>query len=314
MRGAPVKSAYIQAAFRTAWEMKPHLVVAGHVGLAPVAWLLRRAHLARQFAVVLHGTEAWRRCDWTDRAAARDAAALVATTRYTAECFSHHNGTSPDRMRVIPLGLAESETEKQSQPRVRTPNEPLRVLAVSRLCASDNYKGVDCLIEAVALLRLRGTAVHLDIAGTGEDRQRLESIAQALGVTSIVCFYGSVSDERLHQLYCACDVFALPSKGEGFGIVFLEAMRYGKPCIGGNHGGVPEVIDHGVNGLLVEHGDIEQLAGALSNLAASPAQLAELGRQARDKVASRYLFPAFAANWQQFLDELLGRTTRPITQ
>jgi glycosyltransferase involved in cell wall biosynthesis len=302
LRGAPVKPAYIQAAFRTAWEMRPHLVVAGHVGLAPVAWLLQQAHLARRFAVVLHGIEAWRRCDWTDRAAARDAAALVATTRYTADLFARHNGTSPERMRIIPLGLEERETVNPP-PRQRTALEPLRVLAVSRLSSADCYKGIDTLIEAAA--RLEGR-IRLEIAGTGDDQPRLQAMAQSLGAGQCVQFHGTVSDERLRELYAGCDVFALPSKGEGFGIVFLEAMRFGKPCIGGNHGGVPEVIDHGVNGILVEHGNTGQLVNALAELAASPERTAELGRNARDKVAAHYLFPAFASNWHRFLDELLG--------
>jgi len=306
LRGAPVKPAYIQAAFRVAWEMRPHLVVAGHVGLAPVAWLLQQAHLARQFAVVLHGTEAWRRCDWTDRAAARDAAALVATTRYTAEAFARHNGTSPKRMRIIPLGLEERETGKPAA-RQRTARDPLRVLAVSRLSSADPYKGIDTLIEAVARLEGRRLpAIRLEIAGTGDDQPRLQALAQSLGAGHCIQFHGAVSDEQLRELYAGCDVFALPSKGEGFGIVFLEAMRFGKPCIGGNHGGVPEVIDHGVNGILVEHGNIGQLVNALADLAASPARTAELGRNARDKVAAHYLFPAFASNWHRFLDDLFG--------
>jgi glycosyltransferase involved in cell wall biosynthesis len=125
-----------------------------------------------------------------------------------------------------------------------------------------------------------------------------------------VTFLGAVSDERLRLLYQECDVFAMPSKGEGFGIVFLEAMHQGKPCIGGNHGGTPEVIDHGANGYLVDYGDVEQLAHYLMELFRKTDLRWNMGLKGYQKVEARYLFSHMRNNWFGLLEETLGRLDR----
>jgi glycosyltransferase involved in cell wall biosynthesis len=120
-----------------------------------------------------------------------------------------------------------------------------------------------------------------------------------------VRFLGGISDAELHRQYQKCDVFAMPSKKEGFGIVFLEAMRYGKLCIGGNHGGTPEVIDHGVNGYLVNYDDSQQLTTLLCELAAEPAKVAWMGANAQQTVEDKYLYRHLEKSWASLLDELV---------
>ena len=112
----------------------------------------------------------------------------------------------------------------------------------------------------------------------------------------------------LPAYYQACDVFAMPSKKEGFGIVFLEAMRYGKPCIGGNHGGTPEVITHGVDGYLVDYGDVDQLARYLIEFSSRPELRQAMGKKGYEKVKTRHLFSHMRANWFALLDELIAKS------
>jgi glycosyltransferase involved in cell wall biosynthesis len=123
---------------------------------------------------------------------------------------------------------------------------------------------------------------------------------------TFVQFLGAVSDSELHTQYQKCDVFAMPSKCEGFGIVFLEAMRYGKPCIGGNHGGTPEVIDHGVNGFLVDHDDAPLIATYLRQLAEQPSTVECMGRNAQTAVENKYLYTHLEKRWLCLLEELLA--------
>ena len=295
------KAGYTAAAIQAAARIRPALVIAGHLGVAPVATLLTESGLARSSAVVLHGIEAWRRITWTDRFAARRADAVIATTRFTANEFTRFNGVDPAKTVVVPLALRHSNLPA---PRTATASDRVRILTVGRLVSSDEYKGIDTLIHAMRLLRPHHARLQLDIVGQGDDSDRLLQIARQEGVCDMVRFHGAVSDEVLEELYSACDIFALPSRAEGFGIVFLEAMRHAKPCVGGNHGGTPEVIDHQATGLLVEHGDVAALASAIHQLADSPALRSAWGLAGQKKVAANYLFQAFESNWHQAMDAI----------
>jgi glycosyltransferase involved in cell wall biosynthesis len=296
------KLEFVRAVIRTALRFRPDITVVGHLGLSPVAMLVRLLGVTRRYAIVLHGIEAWRRAEWKDRIAARGADAVVATTRYTALEFSRLNGVSSRKLRVLPLALGEKAMPDAPD---RADRGITRVLTVGRLASSERYKGVDTLLLAMGRLTEAGYKVELDIVGVGDDLERFQRMAKEMGISGLVRFHGAVSDSGLQDLYSACDVFAMPSKGEGFGIVFLEAMRYGKPCIGGNHGGTPEVIDDGVTGFLVEHGDADGLADRIRSLIESPGLCAQMGCEGRQKVQRHYLFESFDRNWRGLLDEML---------
>jgi len=162
-----------------------------------------------------------------------------------------------------------------------------RILTVGRLSTADTYKGFDTLIETMPILRRLHPSARLRIVGKGDDVPRLTALTRQLGVVGSVDFLGPISDEALRAEYAACDVFALPSRKEGFGLVYLEAMTYGKPCIGARAGGVPEVINDDV-GQLVEYGNLHDLAAAV----------ADVLHHSRDPDAIRrhadsFAFPAF---------------------
>lgn len=295
------KVAFLVGSLRTAFALRPEITIAAHLGLAPVAMLINLFTATRKYAIVLHGIEAWVRAEWKDRLAARYAHMVIATTRYTASKFTSANSVNPHNVRIVPLALGIREIPEIPP---SMPSGVMRILTVGRLKADERYKGVDTLISAIANLRAAGMPVALDVVGTGDDLERYKDLAQECGIAGHVQFHGRVGESRLQELYARCDIFAMPSKGEGFGLVFLEAMRHGKPCIGGNHGGTPEVIEHGVTGYLVNHGDVERLGHLIWILAESPELRARMGRDAQQKVRARYLFTSFSENWRGLLDEL----------
>lgn len=278
---------------------RPSLAVAGHIGQAPVAWALRRAGLLDNYIVVLHGIECWQPVAGLDLRAIREAAAIVTTTQFTTREFLAHNRVAERLFHVIPLALGEAELAPL-EPHVR--GGRWRILTVGRLASAEGYKGVDTLIEATARLRARDVPVSLSVVGRGDDLGRLEGIRDSLGLKDEVEFLGAVPDAKLDALFQSCDVFAMPSKGEGFGLVFLEAMRYAKPCIGGNHGGTPEVIDHGDTGFLVDYGDVESLTTRLYSLYQDGALAAAMGLRGYDKVKRRYLYPHMRDDWFRLMD------------
>jgi glycosyltransferase involved in cell wall biosynthesis len=298
------KPAFSWRTIQVAWKHKPQIAVIGHIGLVPIGWCLKLLGLIRSYVLVLHGTEAWQKVDTLDRLAAKRAARIVSTTRYTAKEFSRCNGIPLQRFHIIPLATTDSPAGGLSSGRVESKGG-LNVLTVSRLTRYTRYKGIDTLIDALARARAANAAVRLTIVGDGDDLPWLRNQVAELGLGGQVLFRGAVSDRELANLYRECDVFAMPSKGEGFGIVFLEAMRYGKPCIGGNHGGTPEVIDDQSDGFLVEHGDVDRLTQSLLELAGNPGLRIVMGERARRKVEKKFLFPRMRDDWYSLLSEIL---------
>jgi phosphatidyl-myo-inositol dimannoside synthase len=298
-RGSRVE--FMRLSARAAWNAKPRIAVVMHTCIAPPALLLRVARMTGPYVLVLHGIEAWGRAKPAVRAAAAGAARIVATTWHTAREFAKANGLSERKFTVIPLAVPDLASA-DAAPAGRSGE--LRVLTAGRLASEDAYKGYDMLISGVSRARQSGAKIRLRIVGAGDDMARLQSHADSVGLAGDgVEFLGAVPDAQLRRELTDCDVFALPSKGEGFGIVYLEAMAAARPCIAGNHGGPPEIIDDGRDGYLVEHGDVDQLASRLVTLYREPDLRREMGARAALKVKQRYLFSHMRDAWFKLLDE-----------
>jgi glycosyltransferase involved in cell wall biosynthesis len=178
------------------------------------------------------------------------------------------------------------------------------ILTVGRWEASEAYKGVDHLIAALPSLLKIFPDVQLVAVGEGSDLPRLQSLAQGSDVSDRVHFLPFMTHDRLPNAYDHCELFAMPSRGEGFGLVFIEAMARGKPVIGGAHGGTPEIIDDGINGFLVRYGDVAQLTDRLKRLLANDSLRLEMGTQALAKARRDFLFARFSADLAVILSEL----------
>ena len=116
---------------------------------------------------------------------------------------------------------------------------PHALLIVGRLSAEQRHKGHDRLIEAMPAIIRRVPDAQLVIVGDGNDRERLQNKAMASEVGGNIVFTGRVGEQALHALYERCAVFAMPSTGDGFGFVYLEAMAHHKPCVG-QRGSLPK--------------------------------------------------------------------------
>jgi glycosyltransferase involved in cell wall biosynthesis len=155
---------------------------------------------------------------------------------------------------------------------------PIRCLAVARLV---ERKGVGDLIRAFA--RLERGRFELEIVGGGPDEALLRRLAASLGVEREVRFMGSLARTAVAERYRAADIFTLPSTAEAFGNVFAEALASGLPIVGSAVGGIPDLVEHGVNGLLVAPRDPAALAGAISYLADDADLRREMSRRNRAK-------------------------------
>lgn len=268
------------------------LVLALHVHVA-VAALPLRARGAR-LAVFLHGIEAWGALSATRRLALAAAEPLISNSRYTAERVTAAHGRWL-RSAVRPCHLGVPDAGSAQGPSTVAPGF---VLSVGRLSAGERYKGTDALLEVWPdVLRARPDA-RLVVVGEGDDRLRLQAKAAPLGDRAL--FLGQVEADALARLYRDCALFSLPSTGEGFGLVYLEAMRAGKAVLAGP-GAPGEVVEDGVTGRIVDPADRRRLAACLLELLAEPATLDELGRRGAAAWAARFTAGAFEARLRQAL-------------
>ena len=184
----------------------------------------------------------------------------------------------------------------------RSNDGTLRLICVCRLI---RRKGLHHLIHAVH--DLRDQNVHLEIVGSGEQSRQLRALVESLGLEKHVNLTGYVPRERLADHYNSADIFVLPSISESFGQVLLEAMSSGLPVIASRVGGIPEVVEHGAGGLLIEPGSREAIVGAIRQLAAQPELRRRMGnwnyRQAHDK----HHWSAIAREYEQLYFEAVGR-------
>jgi sugar transferase (PEP-CTERM/EpsH1 system associated) len=158
-------------------------------------------------------------------------------------------------------------------------------------------KGIDRLIDAFAALATRHPAIQLLIAGDGPARPALVEQVNRLGLTDRVTFTGHC--DRVKSVLDRLDVFVLPSLTEGIPLALLEAMAAGVPVIATAVGGVPEVVEDGVSGVLVPADDVTALAGAIDQIVADPSRRRDLAQNGRTRVVDRFSLSAMAAAYRE---------------
>jgi len=285
---------------------KTEVLFVGHLGAGPIAYFMKLIGRVKKYYVILHGIESWQRLTPLKRHALLGADKIIATTRYTAEKCARLNDIPEDRFRIIPLCADERLITPSSNFNLEV---GFKLLCVARQDASERYKGFEHIFEALALLSLSKPHLHLNLVGDGNDQLRLQRVAVNLGVSDRVTFLGRLSESDLAAAYQQCDVFVMPSAREGFGIVFLEAMRFGKPCIGGNHGGTPDVIEHGRSGYLVKYGRVQHLAKIISHLVDDDKLRQKMGLVGKMLVERRFSVAVFNDAYKKLISNGINESS-----
>ena len=209
-------------------------------------------------------------------------------------------GVPRDRITVIHPGIDASRFTPGVPPGGRTV-EPT-FLYIGRL---RRYKGLEYAVRAVALARGRRPDLRLDIAGSGDDRPRLEALADQLGVSGCIRFLGRVSEEEKLQLLRTRWANIFPSCKEGWGITNVEAAACGTPSIASDSPGLRDSVRHGETGYLVPHGDAGALADRMIELANDPQLVERLGRKAR-RFAEGLSWERAADDTERWMQEMIA--------
>lgn len=290
-----------------------------HVGIARVQRLVPRA-VRRPYLVFVHDVEAWDPDIGDSRVATlREARLRVANSRYTARRVADAHPTI-GAVVACPLGLLDSDPAADGvdtgpaglpgdAPDGRCAAEQLArltshsALIVGRMHDDERYKGHDELLESWPSVVARVPDAQLVVVGLGNDMRRLQEKARTLGVGSHVLFCGFVPRPVLLDLLGRVGAFAMPSAREGFGLVYLEAMRAGLPCIGSTSDAAGDIIVHGETGLLVDRADRRGLADGVVALLSNAELRLRMGEAGRRRYETQFTAAHFAHRLGDILHE-----------
>jgi phosphatidylinositol alpha-1,6-mannosyltransferase len=268
LRARPGRLAYSLTALLAALRRRVDVVFCGHLYMAPLGWLIARLKGAK-LVLQMHGVEVWQHPSRLQRAAVEAADLVLCVSRHTRACVVGWAAIAPERVVVVPNTVGDRFTPGDGgEPRTFDVEGKRVLLTVGRMDSRDRYKGHDRVIAAIPDLVRRGHDVVYLIIGQGDDRARLETLAQAAGVADRVRFLGAIGGRELVDAYRLADLFVMPSAGEGFGIVFLEAMASGTPALGLDAGGAADALADGELGTVITEKD--DLPAAIARFLDSP--------------------------------------------
>lgn len=280
----------------TALGVKPGVrAICTHAHLTPAMRTL--AWRGAETTLVLCGIEAWAPLSPLRRRAVGRVDRMLAISRHTVDGFRGANAWSEAPIAVCHPGVPDTARRRGAA----TDRAP-EALIVGRMSSAERYKGHDALIELWPALLRDAPGARLRIVGGGDDRSRLQGRVAALGLGHAIRFAGEVDEAELEAMYAAASFFVMPSRHEGFGLVFLEAMRAGLACIGAP-GAAAEIIEDRRTGYLADPQRPEQVLGALRRLFLDGDARARLGAAGRARFLEQFTDAHFAARLRAALGD-----------
>jgi phosphatidyl-myo-inositol dimannoside synthase len=248
------------------------MVFCGHIAHSALAAAIA-GRLKVPMWLQLHGVDAWTCPRPLIRWGVEQSALVTVVSRYTKRRFLRWANTRPERVRVLPNTVSDRFSPGLKSEAILEAyglQGKRIILTLSRISVHDRYKGHHRVLAVMPdLLRKFPDLVYV-VAGDGSGRGQLERIALEQGVAAHVKFIGRIDDAQLPDLYRTADAFVMPSTKEGFGIVFLEAMRSGIPAIGGNEDGSMDPLRDGTAGYAVSCDDRGELLDAIGSALERP--------------------------------------------
>ena len=280
-------------------KKKPNLILCGHINFSPVAfWIHRLTRIP--YWIIVYGTDAWEVRDQGKIQALHSADKVISIGTYTRDRLIDEQNISLDKISLLPVTFNAKRFKISPKPDYLLqryglePKQPI-LLTVGRLSRSDRYKGYDQILHALPEIRSSIPNIHYILVGKGDDRPRIEQLINQLNLKDCVTLAGFVPDSELCDHYNLCDVFVMPSKGEGFGIVYLEALACGKPTLGGNQDGAIDALCQGELGALANPDDVEAIAKTIIQILQGtyPNSLIYQPELLRQKVIEKFSFECF---------------------
>lgn len=270
----------IEALFRS---FQSNLIIIGHINLAPLGLLLKK--LNRKVYVIAHGVDVWGNISLFKEKFLLQCDSILSVSDFTKQQLISNLGVNPEKIKIFPNTLDPYFNIPDSLQK----SVPLRnkydlkdgdkvILTVSRLSYEDQHKGYDKVISVLPELLIRIPNIKYLIVGGGDSGEvsRVKKQIHKLDLDNNVILAGCVPNEELKDYYLSSDVFVMPSKKEGFGIVYLESLASGVPVIAGNKDGSASPLLNGKFGFLIDPDDKAQLAETIISVLSKNVQNTKL--------------------------------------
>ena len=287
-------------------------VILSHINLSLPAWIIKKVFPSKQIILVTHGIEVWRPLSVIQKTVLQKADKILAVSAFTKQKIIEIHGISPDKITVFhntidPYFVYPSVFDKPKYllDRYGLDEKDPVIFTLTRLTSSEKNKGYDHIINVLpALIKKFAQAKYL-LSGKydASEKSRIDNLKKANDVSDTVVLTGFVKDEEVTDHYLLADVFILPSRKEGFGIVFIEAMACGLAVIGGNKDGSTDALKNGELGLLVDPENETEILHALEKTLLANNRLTnpQAAKKLQQEVAHIFGFETFKQNLQKVL-------------
>ena len=272
----------------TCLKIRPNIIILGHINFLFLGVLVK-VFCRAKLCCWLYGVEAWH-VSKINRYLARLVDAFISISIHTMDLFKRNVPNAKVLICPPSVSMECSAVNTANAIELKTPF----LLIVGRLDNSEKGKGHRQIIRAMKIIQKEITNISLYIVGKGDDETNLRSLILDLHLESSVFLKGFIQDEVLTTYYEQCDIFVMPSKQEGFGIVYLEAMKHKKPCISGNADAGKEVVINDQTGYAVDPENITELADKIIYLMKNEVIRKQMGaagyKRWRDLYSDNHIF------------------------
>lgn len=273
------------------------IIILGHLNLAPVGHLIKKFYPQKKIILITHGIEVWEPLGRMKRNMLHSADVVLSVSNFTKQKLIDIQRVSQDKITVFPNTIDPYFPVPQnfgSGNRIRNrysidSNDPV-LFTLSRLSGTEKYKGYDMVINCLPELKKKFPSIRYIIGGKydSEEKNRIDQLIKKLDLAENVIVTGYLSEKDLLEYYQAADLFIMPSRKEGFGIVFLEALICGLPVIAGNQDGSVDALRNGELGTLVDPTDHHQIIAGISKVLLNREQVTEEYSKAMQKKTIEY--------------------------
>ncbi len=258
------------------WNGKKYsTILIGHINLAPLVYLIKLLYPSKQLILFAHGIEVWEPLVGRKAWLLKNTSAIYAVSNFTKTTLLENNPTlESGKIKILPNALdpffkypTDFDKPTYLLNRYGIQSNEKVLVTVSRLSSEEQYKGYDQIIKLLHELNSDQLKVKYIIAGNADDKElmRVKQLIETEGLADQVILTGFVKEQELIDHYLLADIFVLPSKGEGFGIVLIEALACGRKVIAGNKDGSVDALKNGELGILVDPDNLDQLKLAIIN-------------------------------------------------